>query len=39
VSQEAFAAVMAIQIPEIRPFENLQMQRKFEELSRLIDER
>jgi len=36
VSQEAFAAVMSIQIPEIAPFENLEMQRKFEELSRLI---
>ncbi len=36
VSQEAFAAVMSIQIPDIAPFENLEMQRKFEELSRLI---
>ncbi len=39
VSQEAFTAVMDIQIPEIRPFENLQMQRKFEELSRQIGDR
>ena len=36
VSQEAFTAVMSIQIPDIAPFENLEMQRKFEELSRLI---
>lgn len=36
VSQDAFAAVMRIQIPEIVPFENLEMQRKFEALSRLI---
>lgn len=37
VNQEAFAAIMNIQIPEIVPFENIEMQRKFEELSRLIE--
>ncbi len=31
-----FSVLMNIQIPEIVPFENLAMQRKFEELSSMI---
>ncbi|MCK5901761.1 MAG: hypothetical protein KAG28_01315 [Cocleimonas sp.] len=35
-NRASFNALMNIQIPEIVPFENLAMQRKFEELSSLI---
>ncbi len=38
VSQASFTALMNLQIPEIVPFENLEMQRKYEELSRMIRE-
>lgn len=35
-NRASFSALMNIQVPEIVPFENLEMQRKFEELSSLI---
>ncbi len=35
-NQASFSALMNIQIPDIVPFENLAMQRKFEELSLMI---
>lgn len=35
-SQDSFEAVMNLQVPEIVPFENLEMQRKFQELSKMI---
>ncbi len=35
-SQQSFNALMNIQIPEIVPFKNIEMQKKFEELSTLI---
>lgn len=35
-NQASFNALMDIQIPEIVPFENLEMQKKFEELSVLL---
>ncbi|MCK5813502.1 MAG: hypothetical protein KAH03_04555 [Cocleimonas sp.] len=35
-NQASFSALMNIQIPDIVPFENLDMQRKFEELSAMI---
>ncbi len=35
-NQASFSALMNIQIPDIVPFENLAMQRKFEELSSMI---
>ena len=35
-NQASFNALMDIQIPEIVPFENLEMQKKFEELSILL---
>ncbi|MCK5809612.1 MAG: hypothetical protein KAH00_00910 [Cocleimonas sp.] len=35
-NRASFSALMNIQIPEIVPFENLAMQRKFEELSSMI---
>ena len=35
-NQASFSALMNIQIPDIIPFENLDMQRKFEELSAMI---
>jgi hypothetical protein len=35
-NRTSFAALMDIQIPDIMPFENIAMQRKFEELSSLI---
>lgn len=35
-NRASFNALMNIQIPEIAPFENLAMQRKFEELSLMI---
>ena len=38
VSQASFTALMNIQIPDIVPFENLEMQKKYEELSKLIRE-
>ncbi|MBF0187243.1 MAG: hypothetical protein HQL50_04885 [Magnetococcales bacterium] len=37
-SQEAFAAVMNLQVPEIVPFENLEMQKKYEELSKALQQ-
>lgn len=33
-SQDSFETIMKLQVPEILPFENLEMERKFEELSR-----
>lgn len=35
-NQASFNALMDIQIPEIVPFENIEMQKKFEELSSLL---
>jgi len=35
-NQASFSALMNIQIPEIVPFKNIEMQKKFEELSRLL---
>lgn len=35
-SNNLFDALMNLQIPEIVPFENMEMQKKFEELSREI---
>lgn len=35
-NRTSFAALMDIQLPDIMPFENITMQRKFEELSLLI---
>ena len=35
-SQDSFDALMKIQVPEIVPFENIEMQRKYEELSNMI---
>ena len=35
-NQASFNALMNIQIPEIVPFKNIEMQKKFEELSRLL---
>ena len=35
-NQASFNALMNIQVPEIVPFKNLEMQRKFEELSSLL---
>ena len=37
-NQASFNALMDIQIPEIVPFENIEMQKKFEELSLLLSE-
>ena len=36
-SIEAFNALQQIQIPDIIPFENIQMQKKYVELSRAIE--
>ena len=35
-NQASFNALMNIQIPEIVPFKNIEMQKKFEELSLLL---
>ena len=35
-NRASFAALMNLQVPEIVPFENIEMQRKFEELSLMI---
>ncbi|MBF0368751.1 MAG: hypothetical protein HQL52_04760 [Magnetococcales bacterium] len=35
-SQDAFTAVMTLQVPEIVPFESAEMQKKYQELSRMI---
>ncbi|MEE9326806.1 MAG: hypothetical protein V3U71_05870 [Cocleimonas sp.] len=37
-NQASFSALMNIQIPEIVPFKNVEMQKKFEELSLLLKE-
>jgi hypothetical protein len=36
LGQNSFAALMQIQLPDIQPFENVQMQQKYQELSALI---
>ena len=36
VGQQVFTALMQIQVPDIQPFENSQMQQKYQELSALI---
>ncbi len=35
-SQDSFEAVMDLQVPEIIPFESLEMQKKYQELSKMI---
>ena len=38
-SQDSFAAVMNLQVPEIVPFESLEMQKKYQELSKMMQEK
>jgi len=35
-SKNSFDALMSLQVPQIVPFENMQMQKKYQELSRLL---
>jgi len=35
-SKDSFDALMSLQVPQIVPFENMQMQKKYQELSRLL---
>ncbi len=38
-SQDSFEAVMNLQVPEIVPFESLEMQKKYQELSNMMQEK
>ena len=38
-SQDSFEAVMNLQVPEIVPFESLEMQKKYQELSKIMQEK